>query len=432
VSRVVVVGGGFGGLATAARLAKTGHAVTLVERATTLGGALGSVSADGFTWDAGPSYTLLPAVVRDLFRKTGRPLERELDLEPLDLLREHRFEDDTVLRLPPGRAGQLRALEELEPGLGQRWVEHVDSYTADWEVLRQHYFEHPWDRDSLPREVRDRLDSREVLHKRLKRRFRDERLREVAAHPFLADGHEPRDVPAWMGLVAYLEQRFGTWRVPGGMARLGEVLGARLGTRGVEVLLGTRAHDVVVREGRAVAVATDHGELDADHVVCAVDPRALPALAPLVQRTLPAMPPVIAHVGLEGAVPDLPHEVVLHGDPLLVVRTGGTAPEGRHAWTVHGRGRVAEDLLRALARHRLDVRDQVVSRVDRSPRDLVEAWSGSPLGVLWQGRGTVRQRLGPATPLPHLWAAGAHATPGSGLAFVGLSAALVSEAIGPA
>jgi UDP-galactopyranose mutase len=431
VSRVVVVGGGFGGLATAARLAKTGHAVTLVERATTLGGALGSVSADGFTWDAGPSYTLLPAVVRDLFRKTGRPLERELDLEPLDLLREHRFEDDTVLRLPPGRAGQLRALEELEPGLGQRWVEHVDSYTADWEVLRQHYFEHPWDRDALPREVRDRLDSREVLHKRLKRRFRDERLREVAAHPFLADGHEPRDVPAWMGLIAYLEQRFGTWRVPGGMARLGEVLGARLGTRGVEVLLGTRAHDVVVRDGRAVAVATDHGELDADHVVCAIDPRALPALAPLVQRTLPAMPPVVAHVGLEGPVPDLPHEVVLHGDPLLVVRTGGTAPGGRHAWTVHGRGRVAEDLLRALARHRLDVRDQVVTRVDRSPRDLVEAWSGSPLGVLWQGRGTVRQRLGPATPVPHLWAAGAHATPGSGLAFVGLSAALVSEAIGP-
>lgn len=432
MSRVVVVGGGFGGLAAAARLAKTGHAVTLVERAPTLGGALGSVTAAGFTWDAGPAYTLLPAVVRDLFRKTGRPLERELDLEPLDLLREHRFEDDTVLRLPPGRAGQLKALEELEPGLGRSWVEHVDSYTDDWEVLRQHYFEHPWDRDALPREVRARLDSREVLHKRLRRRFRDERLREVAAHPFVADGHQPRDVPAWMGLVAYLEQRFGTWRVPGGMARLGEVLAARLDTRGVQVLLGTRAHDVVVRAGRAVAVVTDHGELDADHVVCAIDPRGLPALAPLVQRTLPAMPPVLVHLGLEGPVPDLPHEVVLHGDPLLVVRTGGTAPEGHHAWTVHGRGRVAEDLLRALARHRIDVRDQVVHRVDRSPRDLVEAWSGSPLGLLWQGRGTVRQRLGPSTPVPNLWAAGAHATPGSGLAFVGLSAALVAEGIGPA
>lgn len=427
-----MVGGGFGGLAVAARLAKTGHEVTLVERAATLGGALGSISEEGFTWDAGPTYTLLPAVVRDLFRKTGRPLERELELEPLELVREHRFEDDTVLRLPTGRAGQLRAVEELEPGLGQRWVEHVDSFTADWEVLRQHYFEHPWDRDALPREVRDRLDSRETLHKRLRRTFRDERLREVAAHPFVADGHAPRDVPAWMGLVAYLEQRFGTWRVTGGMARLGEVLGARLGTRGVTVLLGTTARDVVVREGRAVAVATDQGEIAADHVVCAVDPRSLPALAPLVRRTMPAIPPVTCHVGLRGPVPDLPHEVVLHGDPVLVVRTGGSAPEGRHAWTIHGRGQLAEDVLRALARARIDVREQVVHRVDRSPRELVQGWSGSPLGVLWQGRATVRARLGPDTPVTGVWAAGAHATPGSGLAFVGLSAALVAESIGPA
>src|SRR5690606_32244301 len=93
MARVVVVGGGLGGLASALRLAKTGHEVTLIERAPVLGGALSSVTADGFTWDAGPTYTLLPAVVRDLFRKTGRPLERELDLVPLEVVREHRFED---------------------------------------------------------------------------------------------------------------------------------------------------------------------------------------------------------------------------------------------------------------------------------------------------------------------------------------------------
>src|SRR5688500_8874085 len=113
MSRVVVVGGGFGGLASAARLAKLGHEVTLVERSPTLGGALSTVTADGFSWDAGPTTTLLPAVVRDLFRKTGRPLEREpgdVDLVARELVREHRFEDGTALRLPGGsRAAQLAA-----------------------------------------------------------------------------------------------------------------------------------------------------------------------------------------------------------------------------------------------------------------------------------------------------------------------------------
>jgi UDP-galactopyranose mutase len=433
MARVVVVGGGFGGLASAARLAKLGHDVTLTERAGTLGGALSFESDEGFSWDAGPTHTLLPAVVRDLFRKSGRPVERELELTPMDLVREHRFEDGTILRLPGGsRAAQLAAFDELEPGLGRTWVEHVASYADAWEVLRTGYLERPWEPSRLPRDLAALLDSRAVLHKRLRKDFGDERQRLVAGHRFVAEGHDLRNVPAWLGVMSYVEQRFGAWTVPGGMAALRDVLRARLETRRVTVLTANPARDLVLRDGRVAAVATDAGELAADVVVCAIDPRGLPALAPYVAKTMPAIPPVLTHLGLEGDVPDLGPEVVLHGDPMLVVRTGGQAPEGCAAWTVHGRGRLAEDILRALARHRIDVRANVAVRHDRSPRRLVEQWGGSPMGVLWQGRATVRRRLGPTTPVPGVYAAGAHATPGAGLPFVGLSAALVAQAVGPA
>jgi UDP-galactopyranose mutase len=432
MTRVAVVGGGLGGMAAAARLAKLGHEVTLLERSPALGGALAPVREGGFTWDGGPTYTLLPAVLRDLFRKTGRPLERELELVPLELLREHRFEDGSTLRLPHGRAPQLAAVDELGSGLGQRWVDHVASYAEDWEVLRRGYFENPWHPDDLPADVRVRLDSRASLARRLRRGLRDPRLRLVAAHPFVIDGHQPRDVPAWAGLHAYVEQRFGAWTVDGGLARLAEALEQRLRTRGVRVELGAEVNDLVLRGGRVVGVATAVGDVDADVVVCAVDPRRLPALAPHVVRTMPAIPPVVVHVGLDGPAPDLPHEVVLHGDPVLVVRTGSRAPEGGTALTVLARGRLAEDVLVALARHGVDLRAQVVARVDRSPREQVERGGGSAVGVLWQGRGTVLRRLGPRTPVPGVYAAGAHATPGSGLAWVGLSAALVAAEVGPA
>ncbi len=433
MTRVVVVGAGFGGLASAVRLAKLGHDVTLLERSSALGGALSPLSEGGFTWDAGPSWTLLPAVLRDLFRKSGRPLERELDLVPLEVVREHRFEDGSSVAVPGGsRAAQIAAFDELGAGLGQRWVDHVASYADDWEALRRSYLEVPWDRAHVPREVAARLDSREMLHQRLRRTFKDDRLRLVAAHPFVAEGHDLRNVPAWLGLVAYLEQRFGAWTVPGGLSAVGETLTERLATRRVTVHTDTEVTDLVLRDGRVAAVATTTGEIDADVVVCAIDPRRLPTLAGHVQRTMPAIPPVVSYLGLEGELPELPHELVLHGDPMLVVRTGGRAPDGSSAWTVHGRGNLAEDLLRALARHRIDVRHQVVVRIDRSPRDLVERWGGSPMGVLWQGRSTVRRRLGPDTPVPGVYAAGAHATPGAGLPFVGLSAALVAQAIGPA
>lgn len=433
MARVVVIGGGFGGMAAAARLAKLGHDVSLLERSPHLGGALSSVERDGFTWDAGPSTTLLPAVVRDLFRKSGRPLEREVDLQPLDLVREHRFEDGTTVRLPGGsRSAQLAAFDDLGPGLGQQWVDHVASYGETWELLRKEWFERPFDPDVAPRELIDLLRGRESLHKRVRRALRDDRLRLVAGHRVVMDGHELRDAPVFAGVEVYLEQRFGTWTVPGGLAALGSAMADRLALREVDVRTGTPASDLVVRDGRVVAVRTPDGDLDADVVVVAVDPRRLPALATYVRRTQPALPPVVCHVGLRGAVPDLPHEVVLHGDPLLVVRTGGRAPDGGAAWTVLARGRIAEDVLTALARHGIDVRQQVVARVDRSPRDLVEAWGGSPHGVLWQGPRTARTRLGPRTPVAGVLTAGAHATSGSGLPFAGLSAALVADVVGRA
>src|SRR3954470_20250031 len=134
MARGVVVGGGFGGPAAAARLAKNGHQVTLVERRQRLGGAVGFVERDGFRWDAGPSSTAVPAVLRDLFRKSGRPLEKELDLVPVEPMREHRFRDGSRVVLPSGsRGAQLAAVDDgLGAGSGRAWVDYVHDFAGPW------------------------------------------------------------------------------------------------------------------------------------------------------------------------------------------------------------------------------------------------------------------------------------------------------------
>ena len=434
MARVVVVGGGYAGLASAVRLAKLGHAVTLLEARDRLGGALGRVEREGFTWDAGPTHTLLPAVVRDLFRKSGRPLEREVDLVPVTPLRRHVFEDGSEVDLPTGRADQMAALDDgLGAGSGTSWSAYVDAFADDWDALRRDYLERPWSPELAGDHARALLTTRLTMHKVLRRAFRDERLRLVAGFGPTLEGHDLRNVPAWVGMWSYVEQNFGLWTSPGGMADVADALVARLRTRKVDVELSTPVLDLEVREGRVAGVRTATGSLDADVVVVAVDPRRLPTLADHVRRTMPSIPPVLAHLGVVGPVPDLPHEVVLHGDPMLVLRTtGGTAPDGAHAWTVLGRGRLSEDIATALARAGVRVRDQVEVRVDRSPLEQVTTWGGSPYGVLWQGRGTVARRLGPRTPVAGVYVAGASATPGAGLPSVGLSAALVAQVVGPA
>ncbi len=82
---------------------------------------------------------------------------------PLEVIREHRFDDGTTVRLPGGsRSGQAAAFDGLAPGLGGIWADHVATYADDWEVLRRGYLEQPWDPEHLPRELGRLLDSREV------------------------------------------------------------------------------------------------------------------------------------------------------------------------------------------------------------------------------------------------------------------------------
>jgi UDP-galactopyranose mutase len=434
MARVVVVGGGYGGLASAARLAKIGHEVTLLEAGSRLGGALGFVERDGFRWDTGPTHTLLPAVLRDLFRKSGRPLEKEVDLVPVEPVARHVFDDGTVIDLPGGsRAAQMGALDAaLGHGTGAQWAAYVDAFADDWAALRRDWLERPFSPLHASKHTRALLSSRMTMDRLVRKSFEDERLRRLACHPMRLQGHDPRKVPGWLGMWSYVEQNFGAWTIPGGMGSLAGTLAARLHTRGVRVLLSTAALDVELSAGRVAGVRTEHDLVAADHVVCAIDPRRLPALAPFVARTVPVMPPAICHIGVVGEVPDLPHEVVLHGDPLVVLRTGGQAPEGAHAWTLLGGGRFDGDIVATLERAGIGVGEQVEIRVERSPGDQVERWRGSPYGVAWRGRHTVSRRLGPRTPLDGVLAAGAHATPGAGLPSVGLSAALVAQVIGPA
>jgi phytoene dehydrogenase-like protein len=435
MSRVVVVGGGFGGTAVAARLAKLGHEVVLVERLPRLGGALRLIERDGFAWDAGPTSTALPAVLRDLFRKSGRPLERELDLVPVQPLREHRFADGTELSLPSGsRSAQLEAVgAALGAGPARAWVDYVHEHAETWDLLRRSFLERPYDPEHVDRRANALLRTRTSLHKVVTRRLRDRRLQAVALSRALVDGQDPRRLPAWAGMWAYVEQSFGTWTVPGGLGRLAGTLGKRLAERKVDVRLGTEVKDLRLEGGRVTGVTTGEDPLDADVVVCAMDPRRLPALRPYVPRSSPAIPPAVCHLGLEGDVPRLPHEVVVHGDGTLVVRTGGTAPEGGAAWTVLSRGSSSRDVVEALAGHGIDVRRQVRVRLERTPKEQVQELAGSEYGTLWRGRASTARmlRLG-NLPVDGVYLAGAHATAGPQLPLVGLTSAVVAERVGRA
>ncbi len=68
MTTTVVIGAGVGGLATAALLAREGHDVVVLERLDRVGGRAGVIERDGFRFDTGPSWYLMPRVYDHFFR----------------------------------------------------------------------------------------------------------------------------------------------------------------------------------------------------------------------------------------------------------------------------------------------------------------------------------------------------------------------------
>ncbi|NYE38429.1 phytoene desaturase [Nocardioides cavernae] len=335
---VVVVGGGVAGLATAALLASRGHEVDLLEKNPDLGGRVGSVERDGFRFDTGASWWLMPEVFEHFFELLGTTVEAELDLTVLDPSYRVFFEGHAdPVDLRPDRAHNRALFESIEPGSGAAFDAYLRSADDTYDMALRRFlytsfdspgaFLHP---DVVRRTPRlGRLLTRS-LEKHVAASFRDNRLRQVLGYPAVFLGSSPDRTPSMYHLMSRLDLGDQVLYPQGGFTRLVEALaslaerhGARLHT-GVEVTriltrTGARGRAEVqgVEHTPAGGAGTGRGTILADLVVGAtdlhhletalVDPELQTHPEPVWRKRSPGPGAVLALLGVEGRLPQLPH-----------------------------------------------------------------------------------------------------------------------------
>ncbi|BCJ63399.1 phytoene desaturase family protein [Polymorphospora rubra] len=289
MARVVVVGAGVGGLATAARLAATGHRVTVVERSGVVGGKLGRytrTTPEGtFHFDTGPSLLTLPQVFADLFAATGGPaggldLGGLLDPVPLDPIVRHTFADGTKLDScadPDTFAGRIAAA--LGPTAAddwrRLWRRAGRVWDASWRDILRRSVDSPLALAPLAWRLRDlaAIAPGTTLRGLGRRHLRDPRLRVLLDRYATYTGADPRRAPAALVAVPYAELAFGGWYLRGGLGTLADALLSRCLDLGVEVRTGETVTGIDAAGGRVhrVRLAGVSAPLPADVVVANVD-----------------------------------------------------------------------------------------------------------------------------------------------------------------
>jgi phytoene desaturase len=340
MSRAIVIGSGFGGLAAAIRLQAAGWQVTLIEARSQPGGRAGQIQDAGFTFDTGPTIITAPHLLADLWALAGRDLHADVDLVPLRPYYQIRFRDGTTFDYgPPGgdahtaeapACAYVSAAEVEIARLSPTDLPGYRRFMADTEQIYRRAFEqlgrqpfHRW--QDFARVVPElvRLGAQRSVYSFVSGYVRNEHLRTILSfHPLFLGGN-PFRASAIYSIVPYLEQRGGVWFARGGMHALVKSLVRLFEGLGGEIRCGEPVERISVRGGRARGVVLAGGqELRAEVVVSNADvattyDRLVPApyrrrhTGRHLDRFSYSMSCFLLYLGVDRQYPHLRHHTIL-------------------------------------------------------------------------------------------------------------------------
>ncbi len=275
--RIVIIGAGPGGLASALLLAKAGLEVTLLERLPRVGGRTSTYTADGFKFDIGPTFFLYPEILREVFAACQLSLDDEVPMTRLDPQYHLRFGAGGGIDATPHVERMQQQIANVSPEDAKAFPKFLTENRTKLNAFRatlQSPFSSALDllRPDVLKAV-PYIRPWRSLEQELARFFKDPRVRLAFSFQSKYLGMSPFQCPSLFSILSFLEYEYGVFHPQGGCGAVSQTM-ARLAKRlGVDLRLEEPVEEILFDSARrrAVAVRTAQGVHRADAVVLGAD-----------------------------------------------------------------------------------------------------------------------------------------------------------------
>ncbi|MEL6356910.1 MAG: phytoene desaturase family protein, partial [Bacteroidota bacterium] len=323
---MTVIGAGFAGLSAACYLAKEGYSVRIIEKNSTLGGRARRFSAEGFTFDMGPSWYWMPEVFENFFNDFGHTSSDFYSLQRLDPSYEIVFGAEDIVEVPAGRSALFELFERLEPGSSKNLEKFLAEAAYKYKVGMSEFVQKPghsimdfadW------RVVRSafRLQMLTSMATYVRKLFKHPQLIQLLEFPVLFLGATPAKTPALYSLMNYADLELGTWYPNGGMHKIIEGMVNVAHELGVEIISGNPVKKVYSQGGKVQSLETEGGKKYPTDVVVVgadyhhfeqevLDPADRVYSAAYWEKRTMAPSSLLFYVGLDRKVPGLHHHTL--------------------------------------------------------------------------------------------------------------------------
>lgn len=292
-NNIAIIGGGLGGLACGAILAKEGRKVTVVEKNPRVGGCLQSYSRFGVVFDTG-MHVFGGMAPDGNIRRICRYLNIEHEFETLDFSPEATAEviidsDGQKYVLALDRNRFVDSLSTYFPAERQGlagYLAAVDRVMDDLDLFHLR----PTPLNSVPRSEDFMMAADAFIAKYVS----DPRLRSILASVNLLYGGVSGITPAYLHCAITTIFLNGACRVAGGYSSFADALVGCITAHGGEIITGDAAVEIETADGRAVGVVTASGRhIAADQVISSLPIESMLSMVadkPLFSKSYRAIP----------------------------------------------------------------------------------------------------------------------------------------------
>ncbi|MCQ4621621.1 phytoene desaturase [Corynebacterium sp. CCUG 71335] len=323
----IVIGAGVAGMATAALLAKEGIKTTVVDKLPTHGGRAGTESVEGFRFDTGPSWYLMPDAFDHFFALFGKRTADVLDLAPLTPAYRLFPEGDAPIDVTSGRDNAAELFESIEPGAGAKLRTYLDTAEETYELALENFLYTTFRSIAPFTQISGHYSElarylTEPIDRFVASRFTDVRLRQMLTCPAVFLSSHPARTPSMYHLMSHTDLTQGVQYPLGGFAAVMDALYDIAVEQGVRFSFNTEVAAINYSGRTATGITLIDGRtLPADIVIsCADLHHTETRLLPKKKRTYdesyfaprdPGLGTVLVMLGVEGEIPQLAHHNLL-------------------------------------------------------------------------------------------------------------------------